>query len=248
MHLPLWEDGILPENFFDVIICNYVLDEVPAHDFHRIAALIGNCLAKDGIVYCRGSQERALLKDLYLYGYGTYHGQDITKMLLSRGLRVKFSEIIASQLTRIFVRKDSMLHPEVESKYNGFTEDLPLVQQIQKDFIEEQIKQLESSKNKVLVWGDNNGYEYYSKYIMPYSDHLNIVGLMNRFAEVRAMSNFGIMEYPPKEFTSLDVDAVIISSMRDKSILRQIRKMSRPDEFRLIRKFNYPIAFTYRNA
>ncbi len=248
IHLPLWKADLLPKKYFDLIICNYVLDEVPVDDFNGIVEIIGNCLADEGVVHCRGSQHRARLKDMYLYGCGAFHGQDITKALISKDLKVKYCEVIASQLTRLFVRKTSKTHLGTGGKYASYEEDLPLLEEIQKDYITANLKELEESRKKVLVWGDIDGYGQYMKHIMPYQGKINIIGMTHRFASKRAATGFGIMEYPPSEFVSLSPDVVIIASMRDLSILRQIREMSSPEEFKLVRKFNFPVAIAYRSV
>ncbi len=246
VHVPLWQDNLLPKNYFDLIICNYVLDEVSAEDFHRIADIISSCLSNNGTVYCRGAQQRASLKDLFLYGYGTFHGQDITKTIISKDMKMVNCEIIASQLTRSFSRKSSKKNYENDGKYTQFEGDLPLTEELQKDFIVANINELEGSGKKVLIWGEP-GYEFFSKYIKQYRDKLNIVGLMTRYAHARVKTSFGFDEHPTSDFETLSPDVVIITSMRDVSILRQIREMSSFDEFKLMRKFNYPIAFVYRN-
>ena len=246
VHMPLWQDNLLPRKYFDLIICNYVLDEVSAEDFHRITNIISSCLSDNGIVYCRGAQQRASLKGLYYYGYGTFHGQDITKTIISKDMKMVKCEIIASQLTRLFSRKSSKKNYENDGKYTHLEADLPLTEELQKDFIAANINELEGSGKKVLIWGEP-GYEFFSKYIKQYRDKLNIIGLMTRYAHSKVKTSFGFDEHPTSDFATLSPDVVIITSMRDVSILRQIREMASPEEFKLMRKFNYPIAFVYRN-
>jgi hypothetical protein len=301
VHLPLWKMDLIPKNYFDVILCNYILDEVPGDDFDRITNIIGNCLAPEGIVYCRGSQHRSMIKNMYLYGYGTYHGIDITKSILSKGMKTAMCENIAAELTRVFVRENSKTHNRKAGKYADFKEDIPLIQEMQNDYIAANMKELAKSDKTVLVWGDV-GYSHYLKYIAPYKDDVDIIGLTSgnialrppaappaasgspqaAQAEVKVQSNSGIIkdsikhaithvtpgnilgltgaavsmlkkkkttdirEHSPNDFPSMAPDVVIIASMRDYSILRQIHEMSSPGEFELVRKFNYPVAFAYR--
>ena len=87
-HLPLWKHNLLPNKFFDVILCNYILDELSPDDFTRVLAIIQRCLADEGVLYCRGSQQRAMMGSVYLFGYSRFHGMDITRNLLARDLRV----------------------------------------------------------------------------------------------------------------------------------------------------------------
>ncbi len=244
-HLPLWQDSLLPENYFDLIICNYVLDEVSAEDFHRIANIISSSLSVNGMVYCRGAQQRASLKDLYYYGYGTFHGQDITKTLVSKDMKMVECDVVTSQLTRFFSRKGYKEGDTGDSKFTHFEADIPLIEELQKKFISENVNELEDSGKKVLIWGEP-GYEFFSKYINQYRDKLNIIGLMTRYAHAKVKTGLGFYEHPTSDFADLSPDVVIITSMRDVSILRQIREMASHEEFKLMRKFNYPIAFVYR--
>jgi hypothetical protein len=243
----LWAESLLPDGYFDLIICNYVLDELSAEDFHKIAAILGRCLADGGIVYCRGGQERAKLRDLYYYGYGTYHGQDITATILSKGLKALECGNIASQMTRFFVKENDRRIPGDDDRYIGFKEDVPLVERMQKDFVAANINEIAASGKKAFIWGDP-GYETYSRFIAPYRDKLNIVGMSHRFAQSKILTGFGITEYPTGDFQSVSPapDVVIIAAMQDLSSLRFIREMSAPGEFELMRKFNYPIAFAFR--
>ncbi|MEK7880999.1 MAG: class I SAM-dependent methyltransferase [Deltaproteobacteria bacterium] len=245
VHMPLWTDSSLPSQHFDLIICNYLLDEVSGEDFMRISDLISRCLAPGGILYCRGGQERAMLKDLYYYGYGTYHGLDITKTLTSKGLKVADSDLVASQMTRLFVRSGDAERPAPGGKYGRYNEDVRLMEQAQNDFVEVNMKELTGSGKKVLLW-DDSGYQIFSKYMERYRENINIIGSTHRFARSKVKTGPGQYEYPPQDIRSLRPDVVIIASMRELSALRQIKEMSAPGEFELMRKFNYPVAFAYR--
>ncbi|OGT67647.1 MAG: hypothetical protein A3H43_03830 [Gammaproteobacteria bacterium RIFCSPLOWO2_02_FULL_42_9] len=247
VHLPLWESERLPEKHFDLILCNYVLDEVSPADFQRISNIIGKCLSDDGVVYCRGGQQRAGLKGLFLFGQGDYHGADITKTLLSKELKTVESEVIASQLVRFFARKESKKQTKIAGKYTDFVEDAPLLAAIHSDYIAQNVSEISQSGKSILVWGES-GYDFFAKYFAEHKDQLNIIGFSNRQLEVKSETSFGITEYPVSSFDELSPDVVIIASGMEKSILNQIRGMSSPGEFEYVQKFNHPISFVHRKV
>lgn len=73
--------------------------------------------------------------------------------------------------------------------------------------------------------------------------------MSHRFAQSKVINSFGLQEYPAADFAfvSPSPDVVIIAAMQGLSTLRHLREMSAPGEFKLMWKFNYPIAFAYRN-
>ncbi len=245
-HLPLWEAEVLPEGKFDLIICNYVLDELPADDFHRVVDCISRCLAPDGILYCRGGQHRSQIADLYLYGYGTYHGIDITETLLSKGLVAKKAEIISGTLTRVFTNKEADV-PAFENEYTEIVNDIPLVTKIQDDFIKGAIEKLVAADTPVVIWGDL-GYADYSKFIAPNWNGLNIIGMTNRFVETKGATPFGFPEYPVQDIPDLNAACVIIASNRFHSYLRELYELvDNENLYQRVERFSLPIALIHRD-
>jgi len=265
-HLPLWMAQALPEKYFDLILCNYVLDELPANDFLEVSKIAGRCLADDGIVYSRGSQQRAMTKDMYLYGYGTFHGQDITKNMLAQGLETKDCQLISSEMTRIFVRSDGEIQQKNAEGYVGFMEDIPLVEKMQSDFISSQIEDLKAAGSTVVVW-DDKGYSNYQQLIAPYMEGVNVVGITYYSSSREGSENSGIRrisemvnkispttsselgalpEIQPEKALELRPDVFIISSVRGNTILKKIQEMFEPEEYRVVQKFNDPVTFIYR--
>ena len=167
-----------------------------------------------------------MLKDLYYYGYGTYHGLDITKTLTSKGLKVADSDLVASQMTRLFVRSGDAERPAPGGKYGRYNEDVRLMEQAQNDFVEVNMKELTGSGKKVLLW-DDSGYQIFSKYMERYRENINIIGSTHRFARSKVKTGPGQYEYPPQDIRSLRPDVVIIASMRELSALRQIKRCPR---------------------
>lgn len=247
-HLPFWETHRLPEKSYDVILCTYVLDEVAPDDFVRLLGIIDRLLAPGGIVYCRGAQERALLANLYLYGYGTHHGQDITRALRGIGLVPTACDLIADTVTRIFERpRPGLAAPIAKGKYASFEQDAPLVEALQQDFLADLVAEIGKKKAKVVVWGDP-GYQFYSQYIAPYWDRLNIIGMTQRFAVQRNATGYGYMEYPVADIPSLSPDVVIFASMRFSSYLRELKELTGSSKsFTRVRRFAYPIAAAFRD-
>ena len=247
VHLPLWQEEHLPDHFFDLVICSYILDEIPAEDLPKIAGIIGRCLSKDGIAYCRGSQHRAMLKDLYLYGCGDFHGLDITKTMLGQGLKVFSCDITASQMTRIFVQDGHPSLNDVKGPFIHHDNDVSLITDLQESYIKTEVQDIIASGKTVVVWGDpDSEYTHFKNYIEPHTQGMTILGLTHRFAE-NPCKVLNMTHDAPERMLAQKPDVVIIASMRDKSILRQMREMAEPGEYTLVRKFNYPIAFAFRD-
>jgi SAM-dependent methyltransferase len=244
-HLPLWEAGHLPDRSFDLVICNYVLDELPPDDFGRVMQLIDRCLTPDGIVYCRGSQHRAQIANLYLYGYGTYHGTDISKAMDNARLEPKYAELIGGAFTRIFARPETSFSGG-GGKYCEFREDIPLMRMLQEDFTKQALQDLAAANAKVLVWSDV-GYADYDRFIAPYWDGLDIIGMTHRLVADEGVTPFGFMEYPLEKIRDLDVDCVIFASNRIYSYHRQLREIVGDGKFERVRSFSLPIAFAFHD-
>ncbi|NLW87045.1 MAG: class I SAM-dependent methyltransferase [Planctomycetes bacterium] len=242
-HLPLWRAHLLPKRFFDVILCNYILDELSGDDFMRVMQIIGRCLGDEGILYCRGSQQRSMLGSMYVFGYGRFHGIDITKSLLSNGLRVLSADLVASQLTRTFVRTASKTYGAATGRYARFTKDSPLVEQAQKDFIAEQIKSIGATT--CVVWGDA-GYSAFNQHVLPHLNGVKIAAVTNRQAGEIPNTQFNCPQIPVAHLPKLDPQAVIIASMQERSIHRQLNEMMPSKPFDVFRTFNHPVAFARR--
>ena len=241
-HLPLWRADVLPEKTFDLILCNYVLDEVAAHDFDRIADILSRCLAPEGLVYCRGSQQRSMLKDVYLFGYGTFHQRDITKELLSRGLKVKTCDLHTATMTRSFVRADSKTHQCSPDGYATIVSDVPLVETIQRDFIRNAVDQARSSKTPVLIWVDH-GFDDLCRYMEEYVPDLNLVGITNDHIVHRGEGPLGLTKYPLENVRDLGVKTVFILGMKTRLAVRELREALAPAILESVSQFTYPFAF-----
>jgi SAM-dependent methyltransferase len=244
-HVPLWGASALPDAYFDLIICTYVLDEVAPQDFCSIRDIMARCLRPGGVVYCRGGQERAMLKDLYLYGFGTFHGQDITASLLGAGLAVKSCVVKASKLTRTFCRPSNAEAATGAGEYCRIANDTELMPRLQQDYIAQEIAALAADKRKVLVWTDP-GRPLLTADLIEKLKNVNVVGVTTRMAVNEAITPEGLKELPVDKALGLAPDAVLILSNKMTSILRQLRENSGSGEFMLMRSFNYPVAFAYR--
>lgn len=244
-HLPLWKHNLLPNKFFDVILCNYILDELSPDDFTRVLAIIQRCLADEGVLYCRGSQQRAMMGSVYLFGYSRFHGMDITRNLLARDLRVHEGRLVASQLTRKFVRSTARTFGPAAGPYSTFTNDVELVDAVQKDFVREQVQSLRGSR--CVVWGDE-GYGIFDQQIRPHLDGLRISAVTHRSADEKTTTPFGCPQLPPSRLCEFDPQAVIIASMKDRSAYRMLNELMGAKRFTTLRRFHQPIAFACREA
>lgn len=241
-HLPLWAAESLPAEAFDLIICNYVLDEVTASDLDRIASIIGRCLAKDGVVYCRGAQQKSMIKDLYLFGYGTFHQQDITRKLLSQNLRTKDVRLVGDTLTRFLVRADSRIHLPAASPFVQHREDSALIEALQRDFIQSRVAELRASKSRTLLWMDPDHHATAER-LMPELDGVDLCGLTSDHVLHRGPGPFGLTQVPLAEVAKLKPDAVVIAGRRIKLAQRELSDAA--GKALPIRWFNYPVAFVY---
>jgi len=246
-HLPLWRADLVPDGAFDLILCNYLLDEVSADDFRRIADLIARALAPEGVVYCRGSQQRAMLKDMYLYGMGTFHQQDITRTLLGKGLAVKECRLIASTLTRVLVRRDARSHALPAGGHAALGDDAALVEALQAEFVRGNAEELRTRGLRVAVWGEP-GWGEFTRYVAEHLNGVRLVGLTNEHTAQREPTRFGVDVVPPGDLRALRPDAVIIASNRDLHVLRALRELLPEAGFEEMRRFNHPVAFAYARA
>lgn len=245
-HLPLWCDDQLPAQAFDVIFCNYLLDELSSYDFHRVAALLGRCLAPDGVLYCRGSQQRSMLKNLYLFGYGSFHGHDITASLLSQGLRVKTCDLIGSTLTRVFVRADSRTHEVAAGGYATITSDVPLVAAVQADFVAQAVKEICGRGARIVIWVDPGpGYEAIQRELEPHLADLGplVAGLTNEHITGPGVGPFSLPQVPLADVRSLDPKAAFIFGTRMNLAVRELRHNVSPARMPSVRHFNMPFAW-----
>jgi SAM-dependent methyltransferase len=242
VHMPLWAEEFLPSRAFDLIICNYILDEVTAADLDRIASIIGRCLAREGVVYCRGSQQKSMIKDLYLFGYGTYHQQDITRKLLSQNLRTKDVRLVGDTLTRFLVRVDSQTHSSGSGPFFGFREDAALIDALQQDFIHDRIAELKASKTPVLLWMDPD-HQGFAQMLLPELDGVNLLGVTSDHVHHSGPGPFGLKQIALPEIAKLKPGAFVIAGRRIKLAHRELSETL--GKSLSMRWFSYPVAFVY---
>ena len=245
VHVPLWQAEFLPSSLFDLVICTYVLDELSSVDFLTVCDILQRCVRPGGVVYCRGGQERAAMKDLYLYGFGTFHGLDITATMRGIGLVTTECAVKASKLTRCFVLPLEQEPVSGEGHHLYAATDQELIPALQHDYINKEIAYIASRKRRILLWTDP-GYPYLREFLGQHLDGLKVVGITTRQAVNKGLTPMGIMEYPVEAALAKKPDVVIIVSNKMLSILREIREHSQPGEFSLMRSFTYPVAFAYR--
>lgn len=241
-HLPLWAADVLPDEGFDLILCSHLLDLLPDADFIRVADLMRRCLAPGGVIYCRGGQQLAGTRDLYEFGYGTYHQHDITRALLDRGLCPRSTRLVASTLTRILT-KDG---PDGDAGLlAAASDDAELLAGAQACFIQENLEEIRNRNLRVLVW-DKLSCRSFRRFIGPQAAGLNLVGFTNDAARQVGTTSFGVPEVPLGELASVPFDAIIICSQNDVYALRLLAEALGPDALPRQRRFLRPIAFAYR--
>ena len=247
MHLPIWEASRIPEKSIDVVLCCHLLDEVAPDDFMPMIQLIDRVLMPGGVIYARGSQERALLPVRYLYGQGSFHGHDITEALLGIGVVPIESGLITDTLTRVFSRtRAGGPTPTIATSHAGFASDPPFIEALQKQFLADAVAELTATNKRVMIWGDP-GYSLFLSEFAEHRERLNVIGLTNRFAVAPATTALGYTEYPVSEIARLEVDAVIFASPRLNSYLRELRETAgTPGEFSRVRHFCHPFAVAFR--
>lgn len=240
-HVPLWRCDLLPPASFDLIICDYVLDELSAPDFERIVDLVMRCLAVDGVLYCRGGQQRSMFKNLYLFGYGTFHQRDITATLLERGLHVASGELIANVLTRTFVRQPQG-GKAAQGPYAETRSDVDLVDRVQRDYVATAADMLQARGARVLIWADP-GYEVLGQLLAQHAPKLDVVGVTNEHIMHKGTGPFGMPLIPLGQVASTGADAVLIAAYRARLAVRELREALAPAILGPVRSFNLPFAY-----
>lgn len=245
-HVPLWHSDLLPQGAFDLILCNYVLDEVPPEDFRRIVSLIGRCLAPNGLVYCRGGQQKSMLSNLYSYGLGTYHGVDITATFQEAGFVADDCQLIAGVMTRTFVRAGASRRSASTSPFATMSTDAVLVDAMQRHFIQEHADRIKQAGLRTLIWSDPD-YAAAFQYLADLAGEIPVVGVTNFNIVERGIGPFfGWPTYPLDEIAALEPQAVIIAGARYKFGLRLIAE--RLPNLDWVLSFNFPMAVCYCEA
>lgn len=120
-HIPLWRIDYLENTVNKLpIMANRVLDQVCAHDFKLLvnSPFYSNT---SGIV-ARGGLCRDRIHDLYLYGYGTYHGIDVKKYHETLGFSTEL-KIVDGELSAVF-RKFGAANIEYKNSIQYLSQEL----------------------------------------------------------------------------------------------------------------------------
>jgi hypothetical protein len=242
-HLPLWKNDLILDGVFDLIICNYLLDELPVEDFNKVMDILTRCLAPEGVIYCRGSQQRSMFSNLYLFGFGTYHQKDITKAFLSRGFVVKTCDIVADTITRTFVHADSKSHPCENGGYAAIGNDIQLIERIQCDFVTEMVAACKRDNLPVVIYAEP-GFEMLNRYLKDHLEEMNVVGITNNHILHQGPLPYGVNQYPLSAVHGLGAKAFFVTALQIKLALREMQEALMPISVsNTIRSFNLPVAF-----
>jgi SAM-dependent methyltransferase len=242
--VPLWRADLLPSQAFDVILCNYVLDELSSPDFGRVVDLLGRCLAPGGVIYCRGAQQRSMIKALYLFGFGTFHQGDITATIAQRGLRAVSCELIASTMTRVFMRADDAAARGITGSYTEIAGDVALVERLQQDFVAAAVAQMQRAATPVVIWVDPGpGHEALAQLLQRHLAALNVVGITNEHIVNEGPGPFGLRQVPLTKVGALGARAAFMVGYRTTLATRELRDALRPASLGAVRQFTWPFAY-----
>lgn len=242
--LPGWMTDSLPNQHFDLILCNHVLDDLPPEDFKMFMALIERTLAPEGQVYCRGSQHRSAIKDIYPLGGGTYHGLDITQAFAQIGLHAHYTQRVAGEFTRIFKAARPSQTTLESQPLCSVTSDHELVQALQAEFIQEQLSIIESKKLSIDVWGEA-GFATFNSLIKPMASELHFGRFTHRFAFRDTLQYSDLILSDKEELFAQPASVILVAVNNTDSVIRELTE-ALGDEFELdVRSFSLPIAFIY---
>lgn len=87
-HLPTWRADLLPDSFFDSVICTQVLQEIPAMMVHSAIQIFRRCVKPGGAVYIRD------------HGLATQamHTLDIDTALSENGFTLEFRPYVCDNV------------------------------------------------------------------------------------------------------------------------------------------------------
>ena len=92
LHLQAWQLKDLKLKP-DLVVANNVFDQVSSSDFLEYYKYIKNNLCENGKISIWGGIERSGVKDLYLFGFGTYHNHNIIDKFKGDFVLKKFEKI-----------------------------------------------------------------------------------------------------------------------------------------------------------
>lgn len=100
-HLPTWRSDLLPDNFFDLVICVQVLQEIPKELVRYMLRVFGRCLKPGGALYIRD------------HGTATHsiHRLDIGRLLEASGFVLEFRPYVVD--SHYALHKGHRFPPEV---------------------------------------------------------------------------------------------------------------------------------------
>lgn len=237
-HLPFWETDRLPDQYFDVIMCCCMIDELGPDDFKRVVDVIKTKLAPEGIFYCRGSQNRAHMEG--------HHGIDITTALNDAGLSTVYCDL-KPQITRVMAKNNSRRiksSPPLYSTFYDQINDQKLCDRLSYNtvFIN-RIIEMEPESKKAVVWAEPKVFE---KVIHPVAHLISIVAIVNENDCYNALQQFGYLLCSPEELSEIEFDLLIVSPRSSKTIqMGPHRVLLNNDNIQILNVFDlHPFAYT----
>ena len=87
----------------NILFANDYFDQISKFDFNNFLKIIKNLFDNNSLLISKGGVEKSHLKNLYLFGYGTYHGDDIEKNIREKlNLKCVDSQLMLNKITRIY--------------------------------------------------------------------------------------------------------------------------------------------------
>jgi len=192
LHLPVWELSKI-DHKIDLCIANNVLDQISGSDFQEYYECLNKILNKDTMLSVWGGVEKGGVKDLYLFGYGTFHKYNVIQILKEKFTLQEFNKQ-GSEFYLLFKCTKNL------KKLKETDEIIHFENKLIKNHI----------SNVAFLWIDDN-----SKYIEMYKDTLEGTKLISSTNSVSTNPHpFGIKKIHISEQKIKSGDKILVFSHR----------------------------------
>lgn len=203
----------------NILFANDYFDQISKFDFNNSLKIIKNLFDNNSLLISKGGVEKSHLKNLYLFGYGTYHGDDIEKNIREKlNLKCVDSQLMLNKITRIYSLNNNSEFlknkKDINDKSNNLDNDENIITNYNKIFLRENL----INESKVLIWSDPD-LVIYNKYVKDELQNNNIVGIISEkinFDYIDANLNF----FPMSKINELKFETMVICSPTPKLALR----------------------------
>jgi hypothetical protein len=193
----LWSKNKFENEEAAVIFVNDFFDQISKFDFENSLKVIKNILNDNTIIYLKGGIEKSNLKNLYLFGYGTYHGENI-EINIKKHLNVNCisSSLELDKVVRIYskIKNPSVLNTISISHQESdkFEND----EEILKCFNQLLLQKSINAQDKLVIWSDEdlNIYNNFVKEIINENNILAFTSEKINFDHKKNNYNFKTLE------------------------------------------------------